>query len=437
LWRSPVVPWVVAVLAGAAVGVGVARPSLLAAAALALLAGATLVAVLRRPELAPTLFWFAFSLQSTLFFGFIVTGLYYPIYLLMGVNAVLALGLGRLELHRRLLPYAAFLVLVLLGLLPLATGLSMTGYQRLFIYVIGFLVYFQFPKDRIPVMLIRAQVLAMLVIAAWVVISSVQGGFGPRGSIHVDQNGVSELLGFGLVALLAQLMGRKLGLLGAAAAWLAVACGFYAMLLLASRGMSIAIAVVTVMLFARIILDARRSVPIVVAALLAGLVLAYLPGSDNLLVRFHASDVTTANDRLPLWQATVASISASGAPEILLGHGFESSQALVRSVRAGLTSTHDAYLEILYEFGLVGLAACLSIHLALLARFWRDDSPSALYGAGIVIFLMMADLTLTAPDRFLYWVAIGHLLALSVNRDKAEAGELPGTPELPEAAASG
>jgi len=426
LWRSTLVPWAAAALAGVAVGLGVAQPVLLAAGAVLLLGGGTLVAIVRRPELAPTLFWLAFSLQSTVFFGFSVTGLYYPIYLLMGANALLMLGRGRLEVHPRLLPYAAFLLLVLAGLLPIVPALTMTGYQRLFIYVIGFLVYFQFPKDRIPVMLVHAQVLATLAIAGWVILSSVQGGFGPRGSVGVDQNSVSELLGFGVIALMAQLMARALGPLRAVATWLAVGAGLYAMLLLASRGLGIAIAVVAVMMFARILLDARRSVPVAVVALLAGAALANLPGSDNLLVRFQSSDVATANDRLPLWQATLGGIAASTPTQVMLGHGFETSKALVQSVRAVLTSTHDAYLQILYEFGVLGLSAFLAIHLALLARFFRERSASALYGAGVVAYLLMADLTVTAPDGFLYWVAIGHLTALSVALDR-----VPARPALP------
>ena len=420
LWRSRLVPWLAALFVGLAVGVGVAKLTLLLAAAVMVVGGVTVLALLRWPELAPSLFWFAFSMQSTVFFGFGVTGLYYPLYLLMVANVVLALGFGRLEVHRRLLPYALFLVVVLAGLLPIIPGLSANGYQRLFIYFMGFLVYFQFPTNRIPMMLIRAQVLSMLVIATWVIVSSIQGGFGPRGSIHIDQNIVSLLLGFGIVALLAQLMGRRLRLFVAILAWLGVGYGMYAMLLLASRGMSIGIAVVAVIMFGRIFTNARRSVPILVAALLAGLILFNLPGSDNLFLRFQSSDVTNANDRVPLWRATVQSITTSSVPAILMGHGFESSMSLIRSVRAVLSSTHNAYLQMLYEFGLVGFAGFLWMHLLLLASFWRRRSPSALYGAGLTVFLLMADLTVTAPDGFLYWVALGHLIAMSVAVDRVE-----------------
>ena len=437
LLRSPLFLGLSLLLLGLAVGVAVVHVTLLLAGAAALAGAGVIVAVIRWPHLGPAIFWLAYGLQSTLFFGFSVAGLYYPLYVLMGVNVLVALALNRLEVHARLLWYASFLVVVLLGLLPLTAPPDFAGYQRLFIYFMGFLVFFQFPSGRVPSLLMKVQVATMLVVATWVVVSSVQGGFGYRGDVGVDQNDVSFLIGFGLVPLVAQLMARRLSFMQGVLCWATIGYGVYAILLLASRGMSIAILVATLAMFGRILFTRRRSVYILVAALLAGAVLFNLPGSDALFVRFHASDVTTANDRIPLWHATLTRFESSDVRQIFLGQGFETSMQLIRRVSAILTSTHNAYLEVLYEFGLVGLAAFLSIHLALLARFWRDDSPSALYGAGMVIFLMMADLTLTAPDRFLYWVAIGHLLALSVNRDKAEAGELPGTPELPEAAASG
>ena len=186
------------------------RPGLLllgvaAAAGLALVA-----AILRWPELGPGLFWIAFALQATLFGGVVVTGLYYPIYALMALNVVLALGFGRLELTPRLLPYLAFLTLVVVAVLHGTGPLGFAGYQRLFIYAIGFLAFFQFPTRRVPVTLTRMQVLASLAIGGWVLANAVESGFGYRGAITADQNVVSFMLGFGLLALLAQLMRRRL-----------------------------------------------------------------------------------------------------------------------------------------------------------------------------------------------------------------------------------
>jgi len=423
--RSPLVLGLAVLVLGLAAGVAAERTTWLLALAAAALGAGVVAAIVRWPRLGPALFWLAYGLQSTVFFGFSVTGLYYPVYLLMGVNVLVALALGRLEVHTRLLWYVAFLAVVLLGLLPLTAPPDFAGYQRLFIYVMGFLVFFQFPTRTVPGLLMKVQVVTMLVVASWVVVSSIQGGFGYRGNVNVDQNDVSFLIGFGLVPLVAELMARRLKLALAALCWAAIGYGVYAILLLASRGMSIAILVASVAMFGRILFTRRRSITILVAALLAGAVLFSLPGSDSLFVRFNASDVTTANDRIPLWHATLTAFESANVRQIFLGQGFESSMQLIRRVSAILTSTHNAYLEIGYEFGLLGLMAFLGIHLSLLSRFWRDDSPTALYGAGTVIFLLMADLTLTAPDRFLYWVAIGYLLALSVNRDKVEAGEAP------------
>jgi len=422
--RSRVVLWVLGGLAGVLAGLAVMHPSLMLLAG-AVVAGVGMVAaIVMRPELGPALFWLVFSLQSTLFFGFMVTGLYYPLYVLMVLNVVVALVRRKVELHARLLPYVAFLTLVLAGLLPLTSSLTFDGYQRLFIYVIGFLVYFQFSTRRLPALLLRVQVVSMLVIATWVVVSSVQGGFGPRGSITVNQNDVSLLLGFGILALVAQLMGRRTGVLRALPVWGAVGFGIYAMLLLASRGMSIAVGVAVLAMFGRILLDARRSLPVLGAAIVAGLILGSLPGSDSLLTRFQGADVATANDRVPMWNAVVGAVTTSDVREILLGHGFESSKILIADIRA-TTSTHNGFLQMLYEFGILGLSAFIALHAVLLARFWRDRSPATLYGAGVATFLLMTNMSMTAADQFLYWVAVGYLLAISVALDRAHRAGSP------------
>jgi hypothetical protein len=428
--RSRAILWVLGGLAGVLAGAAVMHPTWMLLGGAAVAGVGLVAAIVMRPELGPTLFWLAFSLQSTLFFGFMVTGLYYPLYALMVLNVLVALVLRRVELHARLLPYVAFLTLVLAGLLPLTSSLTFDGYQRLFIYAIGFLVYFQFSTRRVPMLLLRVQVLSMLVIATWVVVSSVQGGFGPRGSITVNQNDVSLLLGFGILALVAQLMGRRTGVLRALPVWGAAGFGIYAMLLLASRGMSIAVGVAVLAMFGRILLDARRSLPVLGAAIVAGLILCSLPGSGSLLTRFQASDVATANDRVPMWNAVIGAVTTSDAREILLGHGFESSKTLIADIRA-TTSTHNGFLQMLYEFGILGLSAFVALHGVLLARFWKGRSPVALYGAGVATFLLMTNMSMTAPDRFLYWVAVGYLLAVSVALDRAFAAGVPGADDGP------
>jgi O-antigen ligase len=415
----PVPAWIAALLA---IALGLALGSVVAAAPLVLLlvvgAGAALAAVvawLRWPQALPATFWLVFSLQHTVFYGMVVQGLYYPIYLLMAANVVLSLIYGRLRFDVRVVgPYLAFLLAVLAGVVAAPDLFDGDSLNRVFVYVFGFLVFFQFPVRSVPYALMGVQVVASSVIAGWVVLASIQGGFAYRGSIQVDQNYVSFLVGFGLVAALATLMTRDLRWPLRLAAWLAVGLGTYGLLLLASRGVFLAFAVAGVGMLARILLDPRRSVPILLGAVVAALLLLALPGSDALFQRLSEANLSTANDRLPLWIAAVDAYTAGSAREMLFGQGFEASKPIVRAVAPSLTSTHNAFLQMLVELGLVGLIAFVSIHATLLLRFWRSRSTAALYGTGVVVFMLMSGLSLNIPDNFVYWVAIGYLLALGV-----------------------
>ena len=189
--------------------------------------------------------------------------------------------------------------------------------------------------------------------------------------------------------------------------------GIYALLLLASRGVTVALAVTLLVLFARILTDVRRSVPLVVAAVAIGTAVLALPGSDELLNRFEEANLSTANERLPLWEAAIASIAASGPLQVLVGQGFESSREVILAARPSTSAVHNAYLQVMVEFGLVGLGAFLALHLGLLRRFWRSSSGLGLYAIGAMTFMLMTNLSLDTPDGFLYWVAIGHLMAIA------------------------
>jgi len=416
------------VLGGLVMGMLSTRLPLLVLAAAALGGGVLVLVLVRWPEVGPALFWLAYSLQGTLFAGFSVTGMYYPLYALMAVNAVLALVLGRLVVGWRLLPYLMFLLIVLISLFPVSDVFDFATKQRLFIYFIGFLVFFQFPTRRIPHLLIWVQVVSTLAIGIWVVSQSVASGFAYRAGVDVNQNNVSFVLAFGVIAVLAQAMGRKAGLWTSVALWAAAGVGLYGMLLLSSRGMSIGLALAVIVMYGRILFKSRRSLVILIAALAAGAILMNLPGSNELFVRFSSSDVASANQRLPLWKASIQEIESSNVYQLLLGRGFASSMALIRRVSVTLTSTHNAYIQMLYDFGFIGLAVFLWLHGALLARFWRVASATSLYATGVVVFMLMADATMTAPDQFLYWIAVGHLLAICFVLDREETAAAAARP---------
>jgi len=379
-------------------------------------AGAAGVAVLRWPSLAPAAFWAVFCVQSTVFSQVVITGLYYPLYAVMAANLLVGISISRVRIAQRLvLAYAAFLVVVWISLLTTDSPLGFAAYQRLFIYVLGLLVMTQFREEGELRVVQWAQVVGTLTVSGWAVYSSFTSGFVHRAGIAADQNVVSFTLGFGLIVVFARLLTPGGGLWMRTAGWLAMGLGVYALLLLASRGVTVAVAVTILALFARVLTDVRRSVPLVVAAVVIGTAVLALPGSDALLNRFDEANLSTANERLPLWQAAAASIADSGPFEVLLGQGFESSRDVILAAHSSTSAVHNAYLQVAVEFGLVGLAAFLALHVGLLLRFWRSRSWMGLYAIGAMTFMLMANLSLDTPDGFLYWVAIGHLMAIAAH----------------------
>jgi O-antigen ligase len=403
-----------ALVLGAALGLAVVSFPLilvlLAALVIALLISWQL---LKFSHLTVTVFWIAFALQVTLFSGFELQGLYYPLYLLMIGNIAIRLIAGRLQVSPLILSiYLLFYCTVLFGLFNLPSSPDFTVWQRLFIYALGLIVLLQFTAHSSLWWLPRVQVIAGFVVSGWVIITAVQAGFADRGGVAVDQNFVAFIIALGLTPLLSRFLSTATGILARLGIGLGVALGIYAMLLLASRGMAVALAMVFVVMLARIVLEPRRSIPVILTGSLLAVVLVSLPGSDQLFSRFDDADITTANERLPLWEATLREYAASPLPQLLLGHGFDTSKIVALDVSGNTTSTHNAYLQILYEFGLIGLALFLALHGLVISAAWRDNSYLALYTLGTVTFLLFANLSVNAPDGFLYWVVLGHLLAI-------------------------
>lgn len=407
----------VLMLAGLLAGMLASRGSLVELFGLAVAGGLLVAAVLRWPDLGPALFWLAYGLQYTVFSGFSITGLYYPLYALMAINAFLALARRRVTLNWRLGLYALFLLTVLVSLLPVVMPIGFNGKQRLFMYAMGFLVFFQFPSGKEPRKVVVAQVLATLAIAGWVVGTSAQHGFPRRAGILANQNDTSFILGFGLLAMLATFAARKLSAILSVALLAGVGAGVYALLLLASRGIGLAFAVSALAILGRNLRPARRSLSVLLALVVAGVVIFNLPGSDSLFQRFQSADVATANGRALLWRTTLDQFEHSNAYQLLLGHGFQSAQPVIRRANVTLTSTHNVYLQLLYDEGLIGLLAFISLHLVLLRRFWRTRSLITLYGASAVVLMLVAGLTMSTADNFLYWVATGQLLAMAAYLD--------------------
>jgi O-antigen ligase len=373
--------------------------------------------MLRYPHWTVGAFFLAFALQTTLFAGFEVRGLYYPLYMLMLVNGVMGLVAGRVKVSVGVvINYLLFFVLVVFSLFNIATPLNFEVFQRLFIYILGFFVFFQFSSEQAFQTVMRVQVWAGFIVAGWVILDAAQGGFAGRGISEVDQNNVTSTIALGLIPLFALQLFSKTNLWLRLLGWVALAGGIYATLLLASRGISLALAVAFMVMFARLLNDPRRSIPLIVLAIAGAVILASLPGSDNLAERFTQGDVASANGRVPLWSAALYEINASPAPQLMFGHGFNHTLIVTSRVVGFLYSVHNTYLQMTLEFGLLGVSLFLLLHITVIRLLWRFRDALSLYSIGTVVFLLFSNLTLQAADGFLYWVVLGMALAVAVWR---------------------
>lgn len=414
--------YVLAGIAAVIVGVGIGMatsylPLLLylgVAAVLACVAGFIMV---RLTHWTVGAFFLAFALQTTLFAGFEVRGLYYPLYLLMLVNGILGLISGRVKVSLGVIVvYFLFLTLVIFSLFGIATPLDFEVFQKIFIYVLGLIVFLQFSSEQAFQTVMRVQVWAGLIVAGWVILDAAQGGFAGRGISEVDQNNVTSTIALGLIPLFAMQLFSKANLWLRLLGWLALAGGVYATLLLASRGVAVALGVAFVIMFARLLNNPKRSVPLIILAIVGASVIASLPGSNNLAERFSQGDVATANGRVPLWTAAIREIQVSPAPQLIFGHGFNYTLVVTSRVVGFLYSVHNAYLQMTLDFGLVGVGLFVLLHLMVIWMLWRSSDALSLFGIGTVVFLLFANLTLQTADGFLYWVALGTALAIAVWR---------------------
>jgi O-antigen ligase len=169
-------------------------------------------------------------------------------------------------------------------------------------------------------------------------------------------------------------------------------------------------------MIARVFTDPRRVIPLLLLGVVASVIVAGLPGSDMLVDRFNQGDVTSANGRLPLWQAGIQEVMSSSPLELLFGHGMNYSLIVTSRVVGKLYSMHNTYIQMLLEYGLVGLGLFIGLHMFVLRILWTDKRPLALYATSMVMFLLFAHLSITIADDFLSWVVLGATLAIAYHK---------------------
>ena len=368
-------------------------------------------------EVIVAIYWFTFCIFSSIFASVSIAGFYFPFY--GAFLLVIAIGLIRAGIQFQpplVLASVGFVSVALASLVGYQEASATEAFQRLLAYAFAVIIALQIRSARGLAPILAAAAMASLVISVWVVWEAAQSGFVYRAGLDVNQNVVTLLIGLGLIpvaSLFVSVLLDRRRMIWGAPLLVALTVMTYAIVVLASRGMTIALAVALIAIIVRSTLRDRRSL---LAVVLLALVVAagmMLPGGQGIMDRFSSPDTETGNERLPIWEATIDAFSAGDVREITLGHGLGSSQAVVQQRFGSLTSTHNAYLQVLYELGLIGLALFTFIHVALLIRSTRVYGVYGLTMLGLIAFLMIGNLAMSASDTFLYWTAIGVAMAIS------------------------
>lgn len=370
-------------------------------------------------EIIAAAYWITFAVYQTVLAnaGIQFEGIFYPFYLAFLANILVNLARGRVrfQLWSAVL-YGAFMVVVLASFIGFSEPVDFFVLQRVFAYTLGMLMALQVGSERGLAPVAVAAVISGSAISVWVIVSAIQSGFAYRASIQVDQNLTAFLVGLGIVTaaavVLTNVTSRRRPWLTVALA-LAAATMVYAALLLASRGMFLAISMaIGVLLLRAVMADRRHVLTLAVAAsLLGGLLL--LPGGTSLLDRFDGDAVETGGRRTPLWTATWEAYARGDVPQLLFGHGFKSSELVMRTQFGILTSVHNAYLQLLYEIGLIGLGLFVGLHALLHRAAARVGSVYGSVAIGMLWLLLGANVTSDSPDGFAYWAALGYVAAVA------------------------
>lgn len=405
----------IALLAGAVViGATVTYDARIAAAGF--LIASLLLFFLRsehKPEATVGVYWMSLCFYDTIGASFEITGFFYPFYAILFANLVLIAQSSGLRFRKApIVLLAAFLFVVAISFVGFMQPIDVGVIQKVLAFVLGAVIYLQFRSQRGLQVVLAMGVITSLVIAGWAITSAAAGGFGYRADIDVNQNLVAFYVGLGFVLVIALVVQAPKAI---HSFWLFLITGIlaYSMLLLASRGTTIAIGLVVASIVIRLaIKEPRRLLPMLMLVLLSlgGLL---LPGGGGLVERFtEERGIETANDRTPIWEVVFDDYRQGTPWELIAGNGFNSSKGLVQTSFGTLTSTHNSYLEILYEFGLLGLGLFLGLHVMALLVSWNVEGVLGLAMFGLIVFLLGVNLTGTTTDSFVYWVVLAFVLAI-------------------------
>lgn len=163
----------------------------------------------------------------------------------------------------------------------------------------------------------------------------------------------------------------------------------------------------------------RLIVPLLVIGAVWFITERYMSDTGEFLVeRFQSIEEDKGSGRLVIYDQVMDRLSVNQAEEWLFGHGTNS---VIQNI-AMHKSAHNDFLEVLFDYGIIGAAIYLCLHLMLIVRLWRlyknGSQYFVSYLASYIIFfiLSMVSHLIIYPTYFAYLSAYwGAMEAMMVN----------------------
>lgn len=179
--------------------------------------------------------------------------------------------------------------------------------------------------------------------------------------------------------------------------------GFINLGMFASRGAFLTVALpILYLLYKRV----HSLKGIITALIILGLfVFGFMTFSifDSLIGRFSDETIVSGSGRMNIWKQSIETFSNLGLSKLLLGGGGTFAYQMTgESVGVfTITSPHNNYLEILYDYGIIGLISFVSLLI-----YWFKLYSGNELAVSLIILLVVSSLTLSPLMYLPFWFLV-------------------------------
>lgn len=376
----------------------------------------------RLAEKALATYWLAFCVFSTILTGYVIGGMFNIFYLWLIIAVVVLFSTTGVVIDKvATWILSSLFAVVFASLVGYLGSLGGVALDRLLFIPIAVFSMFIVASGRTPRLMLSVMVVSSLAVAVWVIVTAASAGFAYRGNLELDQNVVSYYIGIGFTLVFGWFVSRKqrgTNFALVVGSLLVLAVLGYGIVLLASRGAMISLSLVMVAALLKSFWADRHRIWRVVLLLLLTSSALLLPGGQGVLKRFSDPSTETGGGRVLIWETVIDSTQGSSMRQLLLGHGMNASEQLIRHEFGYLSSTHNSFLLILYDYGLLGMMLFASLHVLVFMRLVRRRDTLGIQLLLLLVFQVAIGLFITASDSYLYWLALGLMLGATTVNDR-------------------